>query len=114
MFLKNAKDLIEEGVWDLAAFNLEQYCQLTLKYKLLVHTGAYPRRHSIVRLVRDLSSVSEELQCLLEDTENVVYLTKIDDAYIGARYLPRRYEEREVKGMLKFIEEVFQPIVEGV
>jgi HEPN domain-containing protein len=35
MFLENAKRLIEEGFYDLAAFNIEQYCQLILKYKAL-------------------------------------------------------------------------------
>ncbi len=37
-FLINAKRLIEEGFYDIAAFNLEQYCQLILKYKLLIKT----------------------------------------------------------------------------
>jgi HEPN domain-containing protein len=43
-----------------------------------------------------------------------VYLTKIEDAYIGARYLPRRYEKNEVKTMLDFVKEVFKKVVERV
>jgi predicted nucleotidyltransferase len=39
-----------------------------------------------------------------------VYLTKIEDAYIGARYLPRRYEKNEVKTMLDFVKEVFKKL----
>jgi HEPN domain-containing protein len=42
-FLRNAERLYAEGEYDLAAFNIEQHCQLVLKYKLLVKTGAYPR-----------------------------------------------------------------------
>ena len=38
-FLANAERLVEEGVYDLAAFSIEQYCQLILKYKLLLKTG---------------------------------------------------------------------------
>lgn len=113
-FLKNAERLVEEGVQDLAAFNIEQYCQLMLKYKLLVKTGTYPRAHSIIRLVRDLSRISSVLKSILEDADNMVYLTKIEDAYIGARYLPRRYEESEVRSMLRFVKEVFKDLIEGV
>lgn len=42
MFLDNSKYLVERGGFDLAAFSLEQYCQLLLKYKLLVKTGRIP------------------------------------------------------------------------
>lgn len=110
-FYKNAEKLVDEGVWDLAAFNIEQYCQLILKHKLLVKTGIYPRTHSIMRLVRELSNISQEVKTLLDDV-NILYLTKVEDAYIGARYLPRRYEESEVRSMLKFVREVFRSIVE--
>lgn len=64
-FLEVAQDLYEKGLYDLAAFNLEQYCQLMLKYKLLLRTDTYPRVHSITRLVRELSQISPELRLLL-------------------------------------------------
>lgn len=113
-FLKNAERLVKEEVWDLAAFNIEQYCQLMLKYKLLVKTGTYPRTHSIVRLVRELTRISQSTKPLLDDMNNMVYLTKVEDAYIGARYMPRRYEESEVRSVLKFVKEVFRDLVEAV
>jgi len=113
-FLKNAEKLAEEGVQDLAAFNIEQYCQLILKYKLLAKTGTYPRTHSVIRLIREFSRTFPDLQPLLDDANNMLYLTKIEDAYIGARYLPRRYEGSEVKSMLKFIKEVFKEFVERI
>ncbi|MEZ0346098.1 MAG: HEPN domain-containing protein [Infirmifilum sp.] len=110
-FLRNAEDLLERGVYDLAAFNIEQYCQLMLKYKLLVKTGTYPRTHSIVRLVRELAKISKSVERLLED---IIMLTKIEDAYIGSRYLPRRYEREEVEAMLRFVKEKFKLVVEDV
>jgi len=113
-FLKNAERLAEEGVNDLAAFNIEQYCQLMLKYKLPVKSGTYPRAHSIIRLLRELSGISPALRPLFEDADNLLYLTKIEDAYIGSRYLPRRYEASEVKRMLEFAKGVFRDLVEGV
>lgn len=111
-FLRNAEKLVAEGVYDLAAFNLEQYCQLMLKYKLLVKTGTYPRTNSIIRLLRELSKVAKDAETLLKSKEAVIYLTKVEDAYIGARYLPRRYEEVEVKELLRFVKEVFKPVID--
>jgi len=113
-FLKNAERLVMEGVYDLAAFNIEQYCQLMLKYKLLIKTGTYPRTHSIIRLLRELSKIAGELRGLLDSKEAMIYLTKIEDAYIGARYLPRRYEEVEVEEVLRFTKEVFKPAIDKV
>lgn len=113
-FLENAERLLDEGKYDLAAFSIEQYCQLILKYKLLLKTGTYPRTHSLLGLLRLLSSLSKDVRDLIEDTNNILYLTKIEDAYIGARYLPRTYEESEVRSMLKFVKEVFRKIVERI
>jgi HEPN domain-containing protein len=57
-FLRNAERLYAKGEYDLAAFGVEQYCQLMLKYKLLLKTGAYPRTHSLIRLVRELAKAA--------------------------------------------------------
>jgi HEPN domain-containing protein len=108
-FLRNAERLYAEGEYDLAAFSIEQHCQLMLKYKLLLKTGAYPRTHSLIRLVRELAKVAEGAKRLLED---IVMLTKIEDAYIGSRYLPRRYEKEEVEAMLKYVKEKFRPVID--
>jgi len=112
-FLRNAEYLLSVGEYDLAVFNLEQYCQLILKYKLLVRVGAYPRTRSLVELLRLLSKVEPKLSSLLEEDESFIMLTKLEDAYVGSRYLPRRYEEREVRLAMRFVKEVFRPAVEG-
>jgi HEPN domain-containing protein len=113
-FLENAEKLVKEGKYDLAAFCIEQYCQLVLKYKLLLKTGTYPRIHSIMSLLRLLSGMSRDVKAFIENSNNILYLTKIEDAYVGARYLPRPYEESEVKDVLKFASEVFKKIVEKI
>lgn len=41
-------------------------------------------------------------------------LTKIEDAYIGSRYLLRRYEREEVEAMLRYVSEKFKPVVDGL
>jgi len=112
-FLRNAEYLLSVGGCDLAMFNLEQYCQLILKYELLVKVGPTPGSRSLVELVRLLPKVEPRLSALLEDDESFIMLTKLEDAYVGSRYLPRRYGEREVRLAMRFVREVFRPAVEG-
>ncbi len=110
-FLRNAKRMFSEGDYDLAAFCVEQFCQLLVKHRLLIETGTYPRTHSLIRLLRALSMArGGELDDFLE--EEVLNLTRLEDAYVVSRYLPRRYERREVEVLLSFAES-FREAVEG-
>lgn len=113
-FLRNASRLIEEREWDLAMFSLEQYCQLILKYKLLVRRGSYPRTHSLRRLIREVGEFSPDILDLIEDLGSLHYVARLEEAYIASRYLPYIYEEREVRDLYRFTLEVFRPAVEKV
>ena len=42
-----------------------------------------------------------------------MFLTRIEGAYIVARYLPRRYERRKVEELLKFAER-FREVIENI
>jgi len=112
-FLRNAKRLFEEGEYDLAAFSVEQFCQLILKYKLLIKTGTYPRTHSLLRLLRELDKLEPGKNVGSFIDSELMFLTRIEDAYIVARYLPRRYERKEVEELLKFAER-FREVVENI
>jgi HEPN domain-containing protein len=112
-FLRNAEKLVEEGEYDLAVFNLEQYCQLILKYRLLVRKGSYPKTHSIRRLIRMIGEFDSKVLTLVNDTRNLHYIARLEEAYIASRYLPLTYEEAEARDLLRFVKEVFKPIVEG-
>ena len=112
-FLRNAKHLFEEGEYDLASFCIEQFCQLTLKHKLLLKSGTYPRTHSLVRLLRELDKLVPEKNLEKFIESEIMNLTRIEDAYIVARYLPRRYERKEVEHLLKFAER-FKEALEDV
>lgn len=112
-FLRNAKRLFEEKEYDLAAFNLEQFCQLLLKYKLLIKTGTYPRTHSLIRILRELDAAFPEKKLDLFIESEILLLTKMEDVYIVSRYLPRRYEKREVEQLIAFAEK-FREVVENV
>jgi HEPN domain-containing protein len=113
-FLRNAERLISEGEWDLAVFNLEQYCQLILKYKLLVTRGSYPRSHSLRTLIRILSQDAPELTSLIDDVGKLHYVARLEEAYVVARYLPYVFEEKEAKDLYRFVLEVFKPLVNGL
>ena len=43
----------------------------------------------------------------------IMDLTRVEDAYIVARYLPRRYERKGVEHLLKFAER-FKGVLEDV
>jgi HEPN domain-containing protein len=113
-FLRNAQRLIEEGEADIAIFSLEQYCQLILKYKLLVYTGSYPRTHSLRQLIRELGRVDPRILVLVNDVKNLHYVARLEEAYISSRYLPYKYTIEEVKDISRFILEVFKPIVDSI
>ncbi|MEM2002544.1 MAG: HEPN domain-containing protein [Candidatus Methanomethylicaceae archaeon] len=112
-FLKNSERLINEGEWDLAVFNLEQYCQLILKYSLLKKKGTYARTHSLRSLIRDLGSMKKDILKLVEDEHYLHFIARIEEAYVASRYLPYSYEEKEVKSLYNFVVKVFKPLIEG-
>ena len=113
-FLRNAYDLMESGVWDLAMFNLEQYCQLILKYLLLTLKGNYPPTHSLRKLIREISEFDKDALKLIEDMRNLHYIARLEEAYISSRYLPYTYEENEVRDIGRFVKEVFRPVIEEI
>jgi HEPN domain-containing protein len=111
-FFRNAERLLEVGEWDLAVFNLEQYCQLILKYKLLVEVGSYPRTHSLRRLIRELAKPYPKLQSLIEKEEELHYIARLEEAYIVARYIPYSYEAGEAQSLYRFVVGKFKPLIE--
>ncbi|HIE36053.1 MAG TPA: HEPN domain-containing protein [Candidatus Omnitrophica bacterium] len=106
-FLKNAEDLFEKEEYDLSAFNLEQACQLFLKYYIFLIIGDFPKTHYLKRLMRELGKVygkEEEIEKLIE--ENISVVSNLEDAYIGARYLPYIFEKKQVENMIVFTEKL--------
>ena len=101
------------GEYDLAAFSIEQFCQRVLKYKLLIKTGTYPRTRSLLRLLRELVKLAPEKDLTKFIDSEIMFLTRVEDAYIVSRYLPRRYERREVEELLKFADR-FREVVEDI
>lgn len=101
-FFRNAERLLEEGVYDLAAFSLQQAVELFLKYKLFLLLGEYPRTHSIKRLLREIGKTvgkEEDIEAFL--SENIDRISNLENAYITSRYIPTEFERKEVENMLE-------------
>ena len=118
---KRASDFLEEGghlidvkKYDLAIFNLEQYCELILKYKMLIKLGYYPRTHSLKELINKLSEFDDNIRDLVNNEKDLLYIGRLTDAYISARYMPFEFDEKETKNVYKFIVEVFNKYVNRI
>ena len=101
-FLDTAIYNFEKGRYDLAAFNIEQAIQLYIKTKLLELLGEFPRTHSLVALLKELSKVFKEEEVERFVKENIGMLTKLSDVYITSRYYTREFYEDEVKELMEF------------
>ncbi|MCS7120865.1 MAG: HEPN domain-containing protein, partial [Candidatus Bathyarchaeota archaeon] len=104
-FLANAQHLLEVGEWDLAVFSLEQYCQLMLKYLMIVKLGSYSRTHSLRRLIRELAKMDSRLQSLVDDEDKLHYVAHLEEADLASRYFPYRFEEKEARSLYRFVVE---------
>lgn len=99
-FLDTAVYNFEKGRYDLAAFNIEQAVQLYVRTKLLELLGEFPRTHSLVTLLRELSRVFKEEEVERFVKENIGMLTK------SSRYYTREFYEEEVKELMEFAHKV--------
>ncbi|WP_188595929.1 HEPN domain-containing protein [Thermocladium modestius] len=103
-FLKISDIDAGEDRFDISLFHLEQSMQLSLKAYLLREKGDFPRTHGL----HDLIELSGN-DCVKKLAEEKWYIIDIlEDAYIGSRYLVRRYGRREYIEALRFVEEVIK------
>jgi HEPN domain-containing protein len=112
-FLKTAEYQIDNCLYNLAAFNLEQSLQLFLKAKLLENGMEYPRTHSIRTLLQLLSDiVGEKYRDILKNMldKYLLELGILEDAYISSRYLVREFKKEEVEKLRKAVEELMNNV----
>ncbi|WP_054856640.1 HEPN domain-containing protein [Vulcanisaeta sp. JCM 16159] len=108
-FLRTAGFQVENGMYDLAIFNLEQALQLFLKAKILEYGAQYPRTHSIRYLLKFLRDIvpSDKKRVVSELLDKYLFeLGVLEDAYIGARYVPREYTREEAERLIKVVNEI--------
>ena len=103
-FLEDAKYDISTEKWFLAAFHLEQTCQLYLKYYLFKELGDYPKIHSLNELLEELEKVYSQKEKKIEEIRKseASVIGDLNQAYITSRYLPIEFNKFQIEKMLKF------------
>jgi len=108
-FLENAKYNISKKQWFLAAFHLEQVCQLYLKYYLFLKLRRYPKTHSLRNLLEGIGEVynkKKDIKKIIKENANII--SDLEQAYITSRYLPVEFFEEQVKNMERFTKKVIK------
>ncbi|MGP3703513.1 MAG: HEPN domain-containing protein [Candidatus Bathyarchaeota archaeon] len=105
--LRSAVGSLADGDYDIAAFMADQAVQLFLKSVILELTGEMPRVHMVRQLmyaVRELTGKHDVVDEFIR--ENRSLFIRLEEAYIGSRYMPRVYERDEAEELVKFAEKV--------
>ena len=111
-FYFNALYLFERGDYDLCAFNLEQSCQLLLKYLIGKLIGEWPKTHYLEQLLKTLSEVCGKPEIYQYYLDNELFFDDLTDAYFTTRYFPKVFTKtlaqrllENYKEFVKFLEE---------
>ncbi len=107
-FLEEALELKEKGKYNLSAFNLEQACQLWLKYLLAKKVGEFPKTHYFLTLVKEFSKVYENKEILDFYWKNELFFDDLEDAYFTSRYFPKVFTENLVDQLIQGAKKFFK------
>ncbi|HHT9121008.1 MAG TPA: HEPN domain-containing protein [Candidatus Hypogeohydataceae bacterium YC41] len=109
-FLKGAKFYLEEGNYNLAAFNLEQVAQLYLKYYLFLKLRDYPKTHSLEELLGGLAKVYSDKRLEIEKIlrKDASVIGDLEQAYLTSRYLPVEFSKNRVEKMQDFVKKLIR------
>ena len=101
-FLELAKEALKRKMFNLAAFHIEQFCQLYLKYKLFLKVGDFPKTHSLRELFIEIGKIGKPKKVQNFLNKNIQVIRNLENAYLTSRYLPIEFDETSVKEMLNF------------
>lgn len=106
-FLKTADYHTREEMYSLAAFDLEQVCQLYLKYYLFLKLADFPRTHDLEELLEGIGRVyGKEKEVEEFKQENFSLVADLGQAYITARYLPAEFSKQQIETMQGFVQQL--------
>jgi len=110
-FYENAKELFKKDKFNLSAFNLEQSCQLFLKYLIGKKIGDWPKTHYLDELIKELAKAYRKKIILEYFQKNELFFENLTDAYFTSRYLPKEFTQTIVEKLflgfgafIKFLE----------
>jgi HEPN domain-containing protein len=99
---------VSRGMYALAIFDFEQALQLHVKARLLEEGVAYPRTHSIRRLLELLAGVKNDDRLREVVRKCAVELKLLEEAYISSKYVATEFSEEEVVRVKRAVEEVME------
>ncbi|GIW66477.1 MAG: hypothetical protein KatS3mg095_0375 [Candidatus Parcubacteria bacterium] len=111
-FYQQALKLFEEKEFDLSVFNLEQSCQLFLKYLIGKKIGDWPKTHFLYELMEELIKIYKNEKIEKFYKENELFFDDLSDAYFTSRYFPKEFSENLVKNLFNKTKEFYQLIEE--
>jgi HEPN domain-containing protein len=97
----------------LAILSLEQALQLYLKAKLLAGGIAYPRTHSVRKLLEMLAQVApENKRAAIKKIPDKYTLAigMLENAYVASRYVVRDFTKREAEKLTAAVEEIMKNV----
>lgn len=104
-FLKTADYHMKECLYSLAAFDLEQVCQLYLKYYLFLKLADFPRTHELKELLEGIGrAYKKENEIRRFQQENFSLIADLNQAYITSRYLPAEFNQKQIEIMQDFVQ----------
>ena len=113
LFMRRARDALDtaryhisKGIYDWAAFEIEQSLQLFLKGKLLESGVAFPSIHEIRKLVELLGRVNNDSYLLEILKSRQLELSLLEEADITSRYIPKEIGKDETLELMRLVEEV--------
>ncbi|MDK2915080.1 MAG: hypothetical protein PWQ79_1995 [Thermococcaceae archaeon] len=113
-YMELAVSAFNEEKYDAAIFLAEQALQFYLKALLIKYADLRPRTHSVRELLAALGKVLEaedKVAGFIRSHRSL--LRELEDAYVGARYEPRRYYLGDAEELMGFVREVMD-FVEGL
>jgi len=103
-FLIEAQEDIKKGFFNLAAFHLEQACQLYLKYYLFLKLADFPKTHDLDELLEGIGEIYKRKKAIEKiKKENLHLIADLNQAYITSRYLPVEFNKKQVEEMRNFV-----------
>ncbi|MCX8201448.1 MAG: HEPN domain-containing protein [Candidatus Caldarchaeum sp.] len=109
-FLITAEHQTAIGLYDLAAFSLEQSLQLYLKAKLLERGVDFPKSYGVRKLLELLHKVSGDAAIVNVLNEFVMELGILEDVYITSRYSGREFRKEEVERLWAVVKKVMDAV----
>jgi len=98
LFYQAALDDHRAGRTDFILLHCEQALQLGVKYLIAKKYGYFPKTHDLFSLLEMLKDSDPRLYSEFKEKAELVDL--MEDAYVGARYLPRHYSEESARKVL--------------